>query len=190
MEEGLFHKYMTLLVKWSSVHRLVGWTEPRWIVENLFLDSLLFLRVLPEGAQSFLDLGSGAGVPGVPIKIVRPYLEATLLESRQRRASFLSTVARELEMPGLTVVQGRAESVPPECRGAFDVVVMRCAGDLDRLLSLAARFVKAGGSVVASGPPQPTPLALGEWVQVEGLRPGLTRRFAVIRVPDERSTGN
>ena len=179
-EEDLFDRYLKLLIKWSSAHRLVGWTEPRWIVENIFLDSLLFLKVLPESVRSLMDLGSGAGVPGVPIKIVRPHLEMTLLEARERRVSFLSTVVRELGLPGLTVVRGRAESMAPEYRGAFDAVVMRCAGDPERLLSLAARLVKAGGNVVASGPPQPGALARGEWIVVEGLRPGLTRRFAVI----------
>jgi 16S rRNA (guanine527-N7)-methyltransferase len=189
-EEGRFDKYLDLLVKWSSAHRLVGSTEPRWIVENLFLDSLLFLRVLPESVQSLMDLGSGAGIPGVPLKIVRVHLEITLLESRERRVSFLATVVRELGLSGVTVVQGRAESVTSEYRRAFDAVVMRCAGNLDRLTALATHFVKAGGHVVASGPPQPTALGQGEWVQVEGLRPGLTRRFAVIGVPKERSTGN
>jgi 16S rRNA (guanine527-N7)-methyltransferase len=189
-EESLFDRYLNLLIKWSSVHRLVGWTEPRWIIENVFLDSLLFLRVLPESARSLMDLGSGAGVPGVPIKIVRPHLETTLLEARERRASFLSTVVRELGLSGLTVVRGRAESVAPEYRGAFDVVVMRCAGDPVRLMSIAARLVKAGGHVVASGPPQPGALARGEWVVVEGRRPGLTRRFAVITEPKERPAGN
>ena len=100
-EEGRFDKYLTLLIKWSSVHRLVGWTEPVWIVENLFLDSLLFLKVLPDTVRSLMDLGSGAGIPGVPLKIVRRHLQVTLLEARERRVSFLSTVVRELGLEGM-----------------------------------------------------------------------------------------
>lgn len=186
-QAGQFHKYMNLLNKWSSVHRLIGRTEPRWIVENLFLDSLLFLRVLPENVRSLMDLGSGAGIPGIPLKIVRPHLEVVLLESRERRVSFLASVVRELGLSGVTVVRGRAESVAPKYESAFDAVVMRCVGDLDRLSSVAPRFVKAGGYVVASGPPKPGVLKRGEWVRVEGVRPGMTRRFAVIGVPHASS---
>jgi 16S rRNA (guanine527-N7)-methyltransferase len=181
-EAELFYKYLNLLIKWGSVHRLVGRTEPRWIVENLFLDSLLFLRVLPVDVQSLMDLGSGAGIPGIPLKIVRPHVEVTLVESRERRVSFLASVVRELGLSGVSVVRGRAESLPSEYKRAFDAVVMRCVGDLDRLLSVASHFVKTGGNVVASGPPRPIALKRGEWVRVEGLRPGMTRRFAVIGV--------
>src|SRR5918992_1358518 len=95
-EAALFYKYMTLLIKWSSTHRMIGWAEPLWIVENLFLDSLLFLRILPPDIRSVMDLGAGAGIPGIPLKIVCSELHVTLLEARRRRAFFLSTVVREL----------------------------------------------------------------------------------------------
>ena len=178
-EAALFYKYMTLLIKWSSTHRMIGWAEPLWIVENLFLDSLLFLRILPPDIRSVMDLGAGAGIPGIPLKIVCSELHVTLLEARRRRAFFLSTVVRELGLVDTTVLEGRAESLAPERGGQFDAVVMRCVGDLDQLFSLAIRFAKPGGMVVASGPPEPFELKGGEWIQVKGLRPGSTRRFAV-----------
>src|SRR5688572_4764254 len=87
-ELAAFGKYLTLLVKWQRVQRLVGSSDPEWIVEHLFLDSLLFLQVLPAELESLADVGSGAGFPGIPIKIVRPDLRVTLIESRQRRVSF------------------------------------------------------------------------------------------------------
>ena len=83
---------------------MVGSDGPAWIVENLFLDSLLFLRVLPTPLHSLLDLGSGAGLPGIPLKIVRGDLELVLVESRRRRASFLSTVVRELALANVRVI--------------------------------------------------------------------------------------
>ena len=169
------------MTKWQKTHRLIGSTEPRWIVESLFLDSLLFLRVLPPGIASLLDLGSGAGVPGIPIKLVRPTIQLMLVESRRRRASFLSTVVRELALSGTRVISGRAEDHLGELAGRFDAVVMRCAGDVSELFPLAARLVVAGGVVVASGPPAQQGLSLGEWVSVEGAQPGLTRIFAVYR---------
>lgn len=161
----------------------MGSAEPAWIIENLFLDSLLFLRVLPERFESLADVGSGAGVPGVPIKIVRPAIALTLIESRQRRVSFLSTVVRELALERASVASARAEDVAAERPGAFDAVVMRCAGDFSTLAPAAARLVRAGGVLVASGPPERRPLALGEWVEVAGVPSGRPRRFAVYRRP-------
>ena len=153
-----------------------------WIVEHLFLDSLLFLRLLPLTARALVDLGSGAGMPGVPIKIVRGDIEVTLVESRRRRASFLSAVVRELGLAQTRVVADRIESRLTDLEGRFDAVVMRCAGDVGEMMPLAARLLVPGGVVIASGPPEPRPLALGEWVVVQGLRPHSTRRFAVHRV--------
>jgi len=86
-ETSLFNNYMILLNKWQRTQRLAGSAEPGWVVENLLLDSLLFLHVLPPSLTSLLDLGSGAGIPGIPIKIVAPDVKLVLVESRRRRAS-------------------------------------------------------------------------------------------------------
>lgn len=180
-ERDLFTNYLNLLRKWQKSQRLIGSAEPGWIVEKLFLDSLLFLRVLPARLGSLLDLGSGAGLPGIPIKIVRPDIQLVLLESRQRRASFLSNAVRELALERVSVVSGRAEEFAEELGERFDAVVMRCAGDVERLFPVAARFVMPGGLVVASGPPRQRPLSLGEWVTVGAGEGGKTRRFAVYR---------
>lgn len=178
-----FGKYLELLIQWQRVHRFVGSTDPVWIVEHLFLDSLLFLRLLPSTARTVLDLGSGAGVPGLPIKIVRRDIELTLIESRRRRASFLSTVVRELGLDRTYVVADRVEDRSRELEGRFDAVVMRCAGDVGDLIPLASRLVVSQGVIIAAGPPHPKPLAMGEWVTVPGSKAGTTRRLAVHRRP-------
>lgn len=180
-EQDLFSRYLALLVKWQRTHRLVGSSDEMWIVEHLFLDSLLFLRLVPPTARSLADIGSGAGMPGVPIRIVRSDAEVTLIESRRRRASFLSTVVRELALARTHVVADRIENRLPDLEGRFDVIVMRCAGDIDDLMPVATRLLAPRGVVVASGPPTPYPLTRGEWVVVPGLRPSSTRRFAVYR---------
>lgn len=154
-----------------------------WIVEHLFLDSLLFLRLLPPSATTVLDLGSGAGLPGLPIKIVKIEMDVTLVESRRRRASFLSSAVRELGLDRTRVVTGRVQDVLVDLEGHFDAVVMRCAGDVDELMPLGARLLAPHGLVVAAGPPRPRPLAIGEWVTTPGWEPGKTRRFAVYRAP-------
>lgn len=176
-----FLKYLELLVKWQKVQRLVGSTDPASIVEDLVLDSLLFVRVLPPSPARILDLGSGAGLPGIPLSIVLPAVSVTLVEARQKRASFLSTAVRELGLRTVKVVGARAEDLPPELDRSFDAVVMRCAGRLAEVMPLAARFVAPGGSVVAAGPPVPEPLAEGEWANVARPDRRGDRLFAVLR---------
>lgn len=180
-ERDRFAKYLITIRKWQKTQRLVGSAEPRWIVENLFLDSLLFLKVLPARFRSLLDLGTGAGLPGIPIKIVRPEIDLVLIESRQRRVSFLSSAVRDLALEHVRVMNGRAEKFADDLAQRFDAVVMRCAGDVEKLIPLAARFAVPGGLVVASGPPCPKPLSRGKWVEVSASKGGKPRRFAVYR---------
>lgn len=180
-ERDKFAKYLSLLVKWQKAHRLVGSSDPMWIVEHLFLDSLLFLRLLPSTIRALADLGSGAGLPGLPLKIVRRQMDVTLIESRRRRAMFLLSAIRAMNLGGIHVSEGRVESLAAELEGRFDAVVMRCAGDVDAMIPLAASLLSAGGIVIASGPPRPRDIAAGEWVTVPGIRRGTTRRFAIYR---------
>jgi len=181
LELGAFEKYLDLLQRWQKSQRLVGSSEPRWVVENLFLDSLLFLQLLPGGIDSLADLGSGAGLPGIPIKIVRPGIVVTLIESRERRASFLAAVVRELRLEHVRVVNARAEQAAAKEPSSFKAVVMRCAGDLSDVMPVAARLAAPGGVVIATGPPATRPLPMGTWCEVPGVRGGRTRRFAVYR---------
>jgi len=175
-------KYLDLLLKWQKSQRLVGSTEPGWIVENLLLDSLLFLPVLPFPLRTLLDLGSGAGLPGIPLKIVLNEVQLVLVESRRKRVSFLASVIRELGLEHARVVGRRVEDAMDELEGGFDAVVMRCVGDPGDLLPVASRLVvRPGGVVVASGPPKPRPLPIGDWVTVDAGKGRPVRRFAVFR---------
>lgn len=173
-------KYLELLIKWQRVQRLIGSSTPGSIVDDLLLDSLLFVRVLSPGVKRLMDLGSGAGLPGIPLSIVLPSVQVTLVEAKQKRASFLSTAIRELSLSSTRVINSRAEDLPLEYERSFEAVVMRCAGPLDDMIPLAARFVAPGGSVVASGPPKASPLNEGTWTNI--ARPGRdgARLFAVL----------
>jgi 16S rRNA (guanine527-N7)-methyltransferase len=179
-EVGKLVKYLELLVKWHKVQRLIGSSVPSSIIDDLLLDSLLFVRVLSPGVERLMDLGSGAGLPGIPLSIVLPSVQVTLVEAKQKRASFLSTAVRELSLRSTRVINSRAEDLPLEYERSFDAVVMRCAGPLDDMMPLAARFVAPGGSVVASGPPRALPLNEGAWTNI--ARPGRdgARLFAVL----------
>jgi 16S rRNA (guanine527-N7)-methyltransferase len=144
-------KYLKLLIKWQKTQRLVGSVEPEWLVENVVLDSLYFLAALPKKSTAIADLGSGAGIPGVILSIVRPGSRFALIESRQRRASFLTTVVRELRLSNVEVIGQRAEDLVPDLAGAFDAITMRCAGDFAALTPVAMPLLRPGGVVIASG---------------------------------------
>jgi 16S rRNA (guanine527-N7)-methyltransferase len=155
-----------LLTAWQKVHRLVGSTKPEWIVHELLLDSLQFLRAIPDTAAKVMDLGAGAGIPGVPMKIVRPSLRLTMLEARARRSSFLRAVVRELGLSNATVLGMRAELAVESHAGEFDAVVMRCVSPVDRALDLARAFVHEGGAVVLAASEYTTAPAGSELVRV------------------------
>ncbi len=180
-ERASIDKYLQLLRKWQKTHRLVGSVEPAWLIENVVLDSLCFLDALPPRARSVADLGSGAGIPGIPIAIVRPDLEVVLIEARARRVSFLSTVVRELSLSRVAVVGSRAEALGPEYDRRFDAVLMRCAGGIEDVLVTARRLVAEHGVVIAAAPPASPPAPGGEALTV--MSPSGTPR-TLHRYPD------
>ena len=168
-EAVMLCNYINILIKWQKIHRLIGSSDPDWIVDNVILDSLLFARALPRPVTSICDVGSGAGIPGIPLKIVLPTVDVTLIEPRQRRASFLSTVIRELALQRCRVINARLEQVVADLESTFEAVVMRCAGDIEDLVAPASRLLRPGGAIVTSGPPVARPLEIGRWVEIEGI---------------------
>ena len=108
-----------------------------------------------------MDLGAGAGIPGLPMKIVEPGIRLTLVEARRRRTSFLGAVVRELRLEGVSILAGRAEALLESesgVAGAFDVVVTRAAGPPGLILPVAMAFLGPSGRFIASGPPTARPL--------------------------------
>jgi len=178
-EVAQFGKYLDLLALWQKTARLVGNVNAGWIVDQLILDSLLFLKVVPAAARAIIDVGSGAGFPGVPIRIVRPDLAVTLLDSRRRRTSFLTTVVRELALENVRIVNARLEDAGAGLTPGFDAAVMRCAGKWTLVGPAALTLLRSGGVLIASGPPEPDLSWPVTWVRVS--RPGgRTRLFAIV----------
>jgi len=144
--------YRDLLLQWNSKANLISKNDESRIVSRHFLESALlvhldcFLRPV-----RILDLGSGGGFPGVPLKILRPHLNVTLLDSKRWKGLFLRSLVAQLVLEGATVVCGRAEveAERADQKKAYDVVVSRAVAPLARLAELARPFLKAHGQMLA-----------------------------------------
>jgi len=181
-----FARYLELLVEWNRVHDLTGLKDPRGIVHGLFVDSLLFLPQLPARPLRLVDIGSGAGIPGLPLLLVDPRIEATLVEARQKRVSFLRTVRRELGLESLRLVDARAEDAireDPGLEGRHDVAVARAVTPTGPFLAMCRRWLRPGGRIVISGPPAsgglPRAPAGMTWVRVQYPKLRMDRAFLV-----------
>lgn len=150
-----FRKYRDLLREWNARINLTSIVDPAEVEIRHFLDSLTCSRGAPDllarpGCR-VIDVGSGAGLPGVPLKIVWPSIELTLLESRGKRAEFLVALVDELQLADVTIVSERAESVGqmPEHRERYDVALARALAELPVLLELCLPLVRPGGVLIA-----------------------------------------
>jgi 16S rRNA (guanine527-N7)-methyltransferase len=152
-----FALYRGLLVERAAQFNLTAVRDPAGIERRHFLESLALGRLLErrglidaDGARS-LDLGSGAGLPGLPLKIVYPGLRLTLLDASEKRCAFLREVADALELADVTVIAGRAETVghDPDQRCQHDLVLARAVAPLPVLLEYAVPFLVGGGRLVA-----------------------------------------
>lgn len=188
-ERNAFGRYADLLVLWNRTHHLTALKTRAEIGRGLFLDSLLFRAFLPQGALRVLDIGAGAGIPGVPLRVVDPALALTLIESKRKPVSFLNALKRELGTADFVVRHGRAEQIileVPELQGVFDFVLARAVGLGADLIETAMTYLRPGGSLLASGPPvlggvPPKIVWKGqfEWKRAEFPRIGVSRMFLV-----------
>ena len=139
-----FNRYAEMLRERNEKINLTAIIEPEEVKVKHFLDSCSAAELLPGGA-SVLDIGSGAGFPGLPLKIVRPDLTVTLLDSVNKKVAFVSDVVAELS--GVTAVHARIEDFPH--KGEYDAVVSRAVAELSTLAEYALPFVKIGGAFIA-----------------------------------------
>lgn len=142
-----FYKYMELLLQWNEKMNLTAITEPEEIILKHFIDSLTIIPYL-EGVNTVLDIGTGAGFPGIPLKILEENKEFTLLDSLNKRIIFLQTVINELELKNIQAVHGRAEEFVIKGREAYDIVTSRAVARLNVLLEYMLPFAKVGGRCI------------------------------------------
>lgn len=144
----MFLQYYELLISWNEKINLTAITAFDEVLSKHFLDSLSIIKIIDLNNQSSLiDIGTGAGFPGIPLKIMYPHLKITLLDSLQKRILFLNTVIEQLHLDNIETIHGRAEDLakPNQYREQYDICVSRAVSNLSSLSELCLPFVKIGG---------------------------------------------
>ncbi len=146
VQRGQFARYADELLLWNARMNLVSLKSGLDLPVRHFLDSLAPLPYLGDGAADLIDLGSGAGFPGLPLKIARPDLKVRLLEASRKKSSFLKQVVRGLGLTGIEVLNRRAEA---GATGGYDVVISRATWKLPEFVARGSAFLRAGGRLMA-----------------------------------------
>jgi 16S rRNA (guanine527-N7)-methyltransferase len=145
---GQFMKYYEILVEWNSFMNLTGITEYEEVVCKHFIDSLSIVKAFNmDQVKTLLDLGTGAGFPGIPLKIVFPHIHIVLLDSLNKRVKFLNEVINQLGLTDIETIHGRAEDYgnSKEYREKFDLCVSRAVANLSTLSEYCIPYVKKAG---------------------------------------------
>lgn len=146
-----FDKFYELLVEWNKVMNLTGITEYDEVNEKHFVDSLSIVKAIDiKSVESVIDIGTGAGFPGIPLKIAFPHLKVVLLDSLNKRINFLNTVIAELGLTDISTIHGRAEDYAKqdEYREKFNLCVSRAVANLSTLSEYCIPYVSLGGMFV------------------------------------------
>lgn len=149
-----FIQYYELLVEWNSFMNLTAITEFDEVMKKHFTDSISLIHALPDlkdKEYNIIDVGTGAGFPGIPLKIMFPHLNITLLDSLNKRVKFLNAVIEKLELTHMKAIHGRAEDMakPGILRETFDICVSRAVANLATLSEYCIPFVKTGGYFIS-----------------------------------------
>lgn len=148
-----FYDYFEILIEWNKVMNLTTITETDEVISKHFVDSLSLIKIVEDldtEVYSMIDVGTGAGFPGIPLKIVFPQLQITLMDSLNKRVNFLNEVIEKLGLQGISAIHGRAEDLGRDVkhREQYDLCVSRAVANLSTLSEYCMPFVKVGGSFI------------------------------------------
>ena len=145
-----FYKYMNLLIEWNEKMNLTAITEPKEIILKHFIDSLTILKYIDDNSK-LVDVGTGAGFPGVPLSIMNPTLKITLVDSLNKRLIFLQEVVKELNLKNIEIVHARAEEFGQNKNyiEKFDIATSRAVANLATLSEYLVPLVKIGGKIIS-----------------------------------------
>ena len=145
-----FYLYMQLLIEWNEKINLTAITEPKEVIIKHFIDSLTISNIIKDNSK-VIDVGTGAGFPGIPLKIFNDTLNVTLLDSLNKRAIFLNEVIKRLNLKNIEVIHGRAEDYAriSEYREKYDYAVSRAVAPLNILLEYLSPYIKVKGQAIA-----------------------------------------
>ncbi len=183
-ELSLFRLYKKELITWNRIVSLVSVKSPLDIPIKHFIDSLTALPLLPREGKRLLDIGTGAGFPGLPLKIIRPDLDLHLLEASRKKVSFLKELTRKLGLPGVTIIHERVEEVMKNSHlhESFDCVISRAAFKMPELLNMGLHFLRPGGLLAAMRGPreEETNQKTGQSIDIKGY---CLEKLADFRLP-------
>lgn len=148
---GQFVAYYEMLVDWNLRMNLTAITESDEVLLKHFMDSVVSAQVVDYGGYgSLIDVGTGAGFPGIPLKIVFPHLQVTLVDALNKRIGFLNAVIEALGLEGIEAIHGRAEDLArTDLRDAYDLCVSRAVSQLNVLCEYCMPFIKVGGQFIS-----------------------------------------
>ena len=144
-----FYQYMNILIEWNEKMNLTAIVEPKEIVLKHFIDSLTIIKYIDQN-KTVIDIGTGAGFPGIPIKIVRNDLKITLLDSLNKRVNFLNEVIKELKLENINAVHARIEEYAKnkQYRETYDIATSRAVANLTTLSEYMLPMVKVNGTAI------------------------------------------
>jgi len=148
-----FMMYLAELKKWNKTYNLTSLKTDRDIVIKHFIDSLLYIKAIPQHTASIADIGSGAGFPGIPLKIIMPETEVTLIEPVKKKSAFLRHMVRTLKLKKIRVLEQRVEDIAGEYEKPYDIIVSRATFSIREFLDMsAAHCSQTSRLIVSKGP--------------------------------------
>jgi 16S rRNA (guanine527-N7)-methyltransferase len=167
-----FEKFYGLLTKWNRRINLtaleLGLTPPIETLDRLFIEPIIASELVPAGSQALIDLGSGAGSPALPIKILRPGVRVTMVETRGRKAAFLREAVRTLGLDDVDVEQTRFQSLPASMSSEFDIVTARALRLDEELVGTVVDLLKPTGRLITFGVDEAPSFRLADKRQLPG----------------------